>query len=106
VTVDPGASIGPSRKSAPHDHWTPCRDWSACADRARMPYRRPGQHHARLHRRPGDHSPGARLGQDGFGFSLSAKGHLKTPQLGRVIIQDDVEIGANTTIDRVRFGTR
>ena len=44
--------------------------------------------------------PGARIGQDGFGFSKEASGHLKIPQLGRVIIQDDVEIGANTTIDR------
>lgn len=44
--------------------------------------------------------PGARIGQDGFGFAMSAEGHLKVPQIGRVIIQDDVEIGANTTIDR------
>lgn len=44
--------------------------------------------------------PGARIGQDGFGFAMSPKGHMKVPQVGRVIIQDDVEIGANTTIDR------
>ncbi|EKV30816.1 UDP-3-O-[3-hydroxymyristoyl] glucosamine N-acyltransferase [Caenispirillum salinarum AK4] len=44
--------------------------------------------------------PGCRIGQDGFGFAMGAKGHLKVPQLGRVIIGDDVEIGANTTIDR------
>jgi len=44
--------------------------------------------------------PGARIGQDGFGFSPGAAGHAKVPQVGRVIIQDDVEIGANTTIDR------
>lgn len=44
--------------------------------------------------------PGARLGQDGFGFAMGAGGHLKVPQTGRVIVQDDVEIGANTTIDR------
>jgi UDP-3-O-[3-hydroxymyristoyl] glucosamine N-acyltransferase len=43
---------------------------------------------------------GARIGQDGFGFAMGPKGHLKVPQIGRVIIQDDVEIGANTTIDR------
>lgn len=43
---------------------------------------------------------GAAIGQDGFGFAMGPKGHLKVPQLGRVIIQDDVEIGANTTIDR------
>ena len=43
---------------------------------------------------------GVRIGQDGFGFALGPKGHLKVPQLGRVIVEDDVEIGANTTIDR------
>jgi UDP-3-O-[3-hydroxymyristoyl] glucosamine N-acyltransferase len=43
---------------------------------------------------------GVRIGQDGFGFAMSGRGHLKVPQIGRVIIQDDVEIGANTTIDR------
>ena len=44
--------------------------------------------------------PGARIGQDGFGFAMGAAGHRKVPQVGRVIIQDDVEIGAGTTIDR------
>lgn len=44
--------------------------------------------------------PGARIGQDGFGFAPSATGILKVPQLGRVMIGDDVEIGANTCIDR------
>lgn len=44
--------------------------------------------------------PGARIGQDGFGFAMGPQGHLKVPQLGRVIIGDGVEIGANTTIDR------
>lgn len=44
--------------------------------------------------------PGVRIGQDGFGFSMGPQGHLKVPQLGRVVIHDDVEIGANTTIDR------
>lgn len=44
--------------------------------------------------------PGARIGQDGFGFAMGPQGHLKVPQLGRVVIGDNVEIGANTTIDR------
>ncbi|MDB5570540.1 MAG: lpxD [Hyphomicrobiales bacterium] len=44
--------------------------------------------------------PGVRIGQDGFGFAMGPGGHLKVPQLGRVIIQNDVEIGANATIDR------
>jgi UDP-3-O-[3-hydroxymyristoyl] glucosamine N-acyltransferase len=43
---------------------------------------------------------GCRIGQDGFGYLMGAKGHQKVPQVGRVVIQDDVEIGANTTIDR------
>ena len=43
---------------------------------------------------------GVRIGQDGFGFAMGPRGHLKVPQIGRVIIQDGVEIGANTTIDR------
>jgi UDP-3-O-[3-hydroxymyristoyl] glucosamine N-acyltransferase len=43
---------------------------------------------------------GVRIGQDGFGFLPSRQGHQKIPQTRRVIIQDDVEIGANTTIDR------
>ncbi|MDN2581552.1 UDP-3-O-(3-hydroxymyristoyl)glucosamine N-acyltransferase [Aquibium sp. ELW1220] len=43
---------------------------------------------------------GARIGQDGFGFHPGPAGLEKIPQIGRVIIQDDVEIGANTTIDR------
>ncbi|ADP71239.1 UDP-3-O-(3-hydroxymyristoyl) glucosamine N-acyltransferase [Rhodomicrobium vannielii ATCC 17100] len=43
---------------------------------------------------------GARVGQDGFGFAMGPGGHYKVRQVGRVIIQDDVEIGANSTIDR------
>jgi UDP-3-O-[3-hydroxymyristoyl] glucosamine N-acyltransferase len=51
----------------------------------------------------GDHVrlyPGARVGQDGFGFAIDPAGHVKVPQLGRVVIEDHVEIGANTCIDR------
>jgi len=44
--------------------------------------------------------PGAHIGQDGFGYVPGRGGHLKVPQVGRVIVQDDVEIGAGTTIDR------
>ena len=43
---------------------------------------------------------GVRIGQDGFGFAMGREGHLKVPQIGRVVIQDDVEIGANSCIDR------
>jgi UDP-3-O-[3-hydroxymyristoyl] glucosamine N-acyltransferase len=44
--------------------------------------------------------PGARIGQDGFGFAVTAEGYRSVPQLGRVVLEDDVEVGANTTIDR------
>ncbi len=44
--------------------------------------------------------PGVRIGQDGFGFAPDPRGHVKVPQLGGVVVGDDVEIGANTTIDR------
>ena len=44
--------------------------------------------------------PGVQIGQDGFGFVATRDGHKKLPQLGRVLIHDDVEIGANSTIDR------
>jgi UDP-3-O-[3-hydroxymyristoyl] glucosamine N-acyltransferase len=40
------------------------------------------------------------IGSDGFGFEMAAGGHKKVPQIGIVQIDDDVEIGANTTIDR------
>lgn len=43
---------------------------------------------------------GVHIGQDGFGFALGREGHVKVPQLGRVVIDDDVEIGSGTTIDR------
>jgi UDP-3-O-[3-hydroxymyristoyl] glucosamine N-acyltransferase len=43
---------------------------------------------------------GVRIGQDGFGFAPDRAGPVKVPQLGRVVIGDDVDIGANTTIDR------
>jgi UDP-3-O-[3-hydroxymyristoyl] glucosamine N-acyltransferase len=43
---------------------------------------------------------GARIGEDGFGYAIDEAVHLKIPQLGRVVIGDDVEIGANATIDR------
>ena len=43
---------------------------------------------------------GARIGQDGYGYAPGKDGHIKIPQLGRVLIEDDVDIGANATIDR------
>jgi len=43
---------------------------------------------------------GARIGQDGFGFAIDLAGHVSLPQLGRVILQDGVNVGANSCIDR------
>lgn len=44
--------------------------------------------------------PGVRIGQEGFGFAQTDRGFLTVPQLGRVVIENDVEIGANSTVDR------
>lgn len=44
--------------------------------------------------------PGVRIGADGFGFAMDPTGFVRVPQLGRVIIEDDVEVGSNSTIDR------
>ena len=81
--IGPGAVIGPDVRIGRH-----------CAV---------GAHASILHALIGDRvivHPGVRIGQDGFGFLPSRQGHQKIPQTRRVIIQDDVEIGANTTIDR------
>lgn len=48
--------------------------------------------------------PGAVLGADGFGFVLENGAHKKVPQVGRVVVGDDVEIGANSTVDRGTLG--
>ncbi len=47
--------------------------------------------------------PGVVVGSDGFGYEFMNGRHEKVPQVGTVIVGDDVEIGANTTIDRARF---
>jgi UDP-3-O-[3-hydroxymyristoyl] glucosamine N-acyltransferase len=47
---------------------------------------------------------GAVLGADGFGFATVGGRHRKVPQVGRVVVEDDVEIGANTAIDRAMLG--
>ena len=44
--------------------------------------------------------PGAKIGQEGFSFATIETGFLSIPQLGRVVVEDDVEVGANSTIDR------
>ena len=62
-----------------------------------------GSHVSLTHARVGNRVtlyPGARIGQDGFGFAVGPAGFETVPQLGLVVIEDDVEIGANSTIDR------
>ncbi len=101
VTVDPGAVVGPGAEIG---------SGSVIASGAVIgPGVRIGRNcsigsgaslqHALLGDRVIVH-PGARIGQDGFGYLGGAKGHAKVPQIKRVIVQDDVEIGAGTTIDR------
>ncbi len=48
--------------------------------------------------------PGVVVGGDGFGYEFVAGRHERVPQIGTVVIGDDVEIGANSAIDRARFG--
>jgi UDP-3-O-[3-hydroxymyristoyl] glucosamine N-acyltransferase len=48
--------------------------------------------------------PGVVIGSDGFGYDTQDGRHVKIPQSGIVVVENDVEIGANTTIDRARFG--
>ena len=48
--------------------------------------------------------PGAVIGAEGFGYELVEGRHRSIPQVGIVVLKDDVEVGANSTIDRARFG--
>jgi UDP-3-O-[3-hydroxymyristoyl] glucosamine N-acyltransferase len=101
VTIDPGAVIGPGAEIgagtvlAAHAVIGPdVRIGRNCSI---------GAHSSVIHSLIGDRvilHPGVRLGQDGFGFAMGSAGHMKVPQLGRVIVQDDVEIGAGSTVDR------
>jgi UDP-3-O-[3-hydroxymyristoyl] glucosamine N-acyltransferase len=64
---------------------------------------RVGSHVSISHALIGDRAvffPGVRIGQDGFGFAVTPEGFKTVPQLGRVVIEHDVEVGANSTIDR------
>jgi UDP-3-O-[3-hydroxymyristoyl] glucosamine N-acyltransferase len=101
VSVDPGAVIGPGAQIGANT--------IICANAVIGPGVTIGRDsavgpnvsitHAHLGNRVIIHA-GCNIGQDGFGFAMSPRGHLKVPQVGRVIIQDDVEIGAGTCVDR------
>lgn len=100
VTADPGAVVGPGAEIG--------AGTVICANAVIGPDVRIGRDcsigpgasvsHALIGDRVILHA-GVRVGQDGFGY-IPGKNHLKVPQVGRVIIQDDVEIGAGTTVDR------
>ncbi|MFS8038023.1 UDP-3-O-(3-hydroxymyristoyl)glucosamine N-acyltransferase [Xanthobacter sp. AM11] len=101
VTVDPGAVVGPGAEIG--------SGTIICAGAIVGPNVRIGRDcaigpgasviHAFLGNGVVIHG-GARIGTDGFGYQPSPAGHVKVPQVGRVVVQDQVEIGANTTIDR------
>lgn len=101
VTVDPGAVIGPGAEVGAGS--------VICANAVVGAGVRIGRDstigagvslsHALVGNRVIVHA-GARIGQDGFGYQPGPGGHLKVPQIGRVVLQDDVEIGAGSTIDR------
>jgi UDP-3-O-[3-hydroxymyristoyl] glucosamine N-acyltransferase len=101
VTVDPFAVIGPSAKigagsliGAHAVIGESVRIGRDCAI---------GAHCTITHAHLGDRvviHPGCHIGQDGFGYVSSAQGHVKIPQVGSVVIHNDVEIGSGTRIDR------
>ena len=101
VTVEPGAVIGPEVRVG---RGTTIAAGSVIGYRVHIGrdcYIGPNA--SLTHALVGNHvtiHAGVAIGQDGFGFAMGKAGHLKVPQIGRVIIQDAVEIGANTTIDR------
>jgi len=101
VTVDPGAVIGPGAEIGEGSVIAANAVIGAQVRIGRGCSVGPGASimHALIGNRVIIH-PGVRIGQDGFGFAMGPGGHRKVPQIGRVIIQDDVEIGANSTIDR------
>jgi len=49
-------------------------------------------------------NPGAVVGAEGFGFAPTPEGHVKIPQVGRAVVESDVEIGANSCVDRAALG--
>jgi len=96
AVVEAGAVLGPRCLVGPHAHIGPnCVFGADC---------RILSHVTVTHCIAGDRvtlNPGSRIGSEGFGFSTSLQGeHVTVPQLGRVILEDGVEVGANACIDR------
>lgn len=95
VVIGPAAEIGPGTRIGPGAVIGPGVIVAAGC--------RIGAHASVSHAELGERvtlNPGVRIGQDGFGFAPTDTGFQSVPQLGRVIIGHDVEIGANCTIDR------
>ncbi len=97
--VEPGAAIGPGTVLQAQVYVG--RDARIGPDCWLMPQVSVMEYCA-LGRRVRLHS-GVVIGSDGFGYDTNKGVHEKIPQIGRVIIEDDVEIGASTTVDRARF---
>src|SRR6266550_6 len=101
VTVDPGAAIGPHAEIGTG---TVINTGAAIGPKVRIGrHCSIGANASITNSLIGDRvviHPGCGIGQDGFGYVMGAACHRKVLQIGRVIVQDDVEIGAGTTIDR------
>ncbi|MCC7281954.1 MAG: UDP-3-O-(3-hydroxymyristoyl)glucosamine N-acyltransferase, partial [Acetobacteraceae bacterium] len=99
AVIEAGAELGPGCRIGPHAViGEGCRLGEGC---------RIGAHASLSHAVLGARVfvyPGARIGQPGFGFAASADGFVTVPQLGRVLVGDDVEIGANCCVDRGSVG--
>jgi UDP-3-O-[3-hydroxymyristoyl] glucosamine N-acyltransferase len=81
--IGPGAVVGPGVVLGEECRIGPCASLAYCilGDRVRL-------------------AAGVRIGEAGFGFAPDPAGHVSVPQLGRVLIGSDVDIGANSTVDR------
>lgn len=104
VTIDPGAVIGPGAEIG---SGTVIGSNAVIGPQVRIGRDcSVGPNSCVVHALIGDRviiHAGCQIGQDGFGYIMSPAGHRKVPQVGRVIIQDDVEIGAGSSIDRGAF---
>jgi len=101
VTIDPGAVIGPRAEIGAGTIIAPTAVIGPDVRIGRDCAIGPGA--AIVHALLGDRviiHAGCKIGQDGFGYVPGPKGLNKVPQIGRVIVQDDVEVGAGTTVDR------
>jgi UDP-3-O-[3-hydroxymyristoyl] glucosamine N-acyltransferase len=100
VVIEDGAEIGADTVIGAHGyigHHARIGDGCHLAPRVTVGARSIIGHRVILH-------SGVVVGSDGFGYEFSGGKHVKIPQTGIVQIDDDVEIGANATIDRARFG--